>query len=166
MKQKRSAVETAMLMLGRRDYSQQEMQQKLTQKGYDDAEIQTTLARLKDLEYLDDAKYARHFVNDKARLSGWGTLRIRMSLKQKGVKEREIEAALAQFEQKIEKKDEPTWTERATDLLQRRYGLTEGVLPPNEYRKRMSFLLRRGFDFDQAKQALNNLKITTETEDF
>ena len=166
MKQKRSAVEAAMLMLGRRDYSEQEMQQKLTLKGYEDAEIQSTLARLKDLEYLDDAKYARHFVSDKARLAGWGVLRIRQSLKQKGVAEKAVDAALAKFEEKIQKKDEPTWTERATDLLGRRYGLTEGVLPPNEYRKRISFLLRRGFDFDQAKQALNNLKILAQEEEF
>ena len=155
-----------MYMLGRRDYSEQEMQQKLTLKGYEEAEIQTTLSRLRDLEYLDDAKYARHFVNDKARLSGWGKLRIRMSLKHKGVSEKAVEAAIAKFEGKIEQKDEPTWTERATELLERKYGLTEGVLPPNEYRKRISFLLRRGFDFDQAKQALSNLKMMAQEEEF
>lgn len=166
MKQKRSAVEAAMLMLGRRDYSEQEMQQKLTLKGYDEAEIKTTLTRLKDLEYLDDAKYARHFVNDKARLSGWGVLRIRSSLKQKGVSEKAIDAALAKFETKIAANDEPTWTERATELLGRRYGLVEGALPPNEYQKRMGFLLRRGFNYDQAQQALKNLRISNQEEDF
>ena len=151
-----------MYMLGRRDYSEQEMQQKLTQKGYAEAEVQTTLSRLKDLEYLDDAKYARHFVSDKARLAGWGKLRIRNTLKQKGVAEKAVEAAIDKFEEKIDSQAEPTWTEKATELLERRYGLVEGSLPPNEYRKRISFLLRRGFDFDQAKQALTNLKIMAE----
>lgn len=155
-----------MLMLGRRDYSEQEMQQKLTLKGYEMADIQTTLARLKDLEYLDDAKYARHFVNDKARLAGWGLLRIRQSLKQKGVADSAIDAAIAQFEEKIQKNDEPTWVARATELLERRYGLVAGVLPQNEYQKRLGFLLRRGFSFDQAQQALRHLKMIAENEEF
>jgi len=155
-----------MLMLGRRSYSEQEMQQKLALKGYDIAEIKATLARLKDLEYLDDAQYACHFVSDKARLSGWGLLRIRQSLKQKGIAEGAIEAACAQFEEKITQQDEPTWQARATELVKRRYGPVQGVLAPNEYQKRVGFLLRRGFSFEQAQEALRCLKMTPQNEEF
>lgn len=157
-KQKKPCVEVAVGMLGRRDYSVSEMRQKLEQKDYPKAEIDEAVERLQELEYLDDHKYARHFVNDKGRLSGWGRMRIELTLRQKKVSDKAIDAAIEQYEEKMEKGDVPTWTGRATELLERKYGLFEGTLEAKDFQKRMNFLLRRGYDMDQARQALENTR--------
>ena len=147
-----------MYMLGRRDYSIKEMREKLELKGYEASDIAETIARLEDLEYLDDSKYARHFVSDKGRLSGWGRMRIELSLRQKKISDEDIQAAVDVYEEKMEKDDVPTWTARATELLERRYGFFEGSLEMKDFQKRMNFLLRRGYDMDQARQALENTR--------
>ena len=157
-KKKKPCIEAAMYMLGRRDYSIKEMRGKLALKEYSQEEIDETVARLEDLEYLDDKKYARHFVSDKGRLSGWGRMRIELSLRQKKIPEEDIQAAIEVYEEKMEKNDVPTWTARATELLERRYGFFEGSLETADFQKRMNFLLRRGYNMDQARQALENTR--------
>lgn len=157
-KKKKSCIEVAVGMLGRRDYSVSEMRQKLDLKDYPSTEIEEAIARLKDLEYLDDSKYARHFVNDKGRLSGWGRMRIELTLRQKKVSDKAIEAAIERYEEKMTTGDVPTWTGRATELLERKYGFFEGALEMKDFQKRMNFLLRRGYDMDQARAALENTR--------
>lgn len=157
-KNKKPCIEVAVGMLGRRDYSIFDMRQKLTQKEYPEEEIEQAITRLQGLEYLDDHKYARHFVNDKGRLAGWGRMRIELALRQKKIAEEAIEAALQQYEEKMTTGDVPTWTGRATELLERKYGLFEGSLEAKDFQKRMNFLLRRGYDMDQARQALENTR--------
>ena len=157
-KPKKACVEVAVGMLGRRDYSVAEMRQKLAQKNYENDEIDTAILRLKDLEYLDDSKYARHFVSDKGRLAGWGRLRIELTLRQKQVSEEAIYTAIMHYEEKMMRNDVPTWEASATELLERRYGSFEGALEMKDFQKRMNFLLRRGFDMDQARKALENTR--------
>lgn len=157
-KEKKSCNEAAILLIGRRNYSAFELRQKLTQKQYDEAEINATFKRLKELNYLDDAKYARHFVGDKARLAGWGQLRIELALRQKKIAAQDIENAVAFYERRIEENEAPTWVRRATEVLERRYGRFEGPLERKDFQKRMNFLLRRGYSLDEAKQALENTR--------
>ncbi len=158
MRSKKTSTEAALYLLGRRDYSVAEIRQKLAQKGYDENDIAHTVIRLKELEYLDDAKYARHFVSTKARVSGWGKMRIEMSLRQKQITDNFIEKALLYWENRIEQGEELPWVDSATDLLDRRYGKACGRLEMKEFQKQMGFLLRRGFNMDEAREALDKNK--------
>lgn len=58
--------------------------------------IQTAIQRLKDLNYLDDAQFARLYVNDRRHIGDKGPRVIVQKLREKGVSANTIEDALAE----------------------------------------------------------------------
>ena len=88
------ALDSAFRILARRDHTRMELAIKLRGKGYGRAAIDQALARCRELGYLDDAKtaqiIARHLV-----ARGYGPLRVRQTLLQKGVDEPLIQKTLA-----------------------------------------------------------------------
>ena len=89
--------------------------------------------------YLDDARFARLFVQDKRELEGWGAERIRQVLRTRGIDAEVVEEALAEHEQ-----DSEGEVERALALLRRRF-----PSPPRDRRERdraLGVLLRKGYD--------------------
>ena len=87
------AVDSAFRLLARRDHTRWELKVKLRQKGFGKNDIAEALARCEELGYLDDAKtavtMAGHLVN-----RGYGILRIRYALGQKGLDDAFIDNAL------------------------------------------------------------------------
>ena len=59
----RSALTYALTLLGRRDYSTFEIEEKLKGKGYPLEEISTAVGRLREWNYLDDKKYIRRQID-------------------------------------------------------------------------------------------------------
>ncbi len=59
-------------------------------------EIDAAIAELLEFGYLDDARYARVFTQDKRTLEAWGNERIARGLRERGVERELIEAALAE----------------------------------------------------------------------
>ena len=57
-------------------------------------EIDEVIAELLEFGYLDDARYARVFTQDKRALEAWGNERIARSLRERGIERELIEAAL------------------------------------------------------------------------
>lgn len=57
--------------------------QKLLAKGATPDEVDETLGRLETESYIDEARYARAFVNDKFRFDHWGRIKIRYALRQR-----------------------------------------------------------------------------------
>ncbi len=57
------------------------------------------LARLAEDKFLDEARYARSFVGGKFRSNHWGRVKIRYTLRQKGIPAALIEAALGQIDE-------------------------------------------------------------------
>ena len=88
-----SALDSAFRILTRRDHTRKELAVKLGQKGFDRAAIDGALARCRELGYLDDAKSAMAIARHLAE-SGYGPLRVRHTLGQKGLDETLIEKAL------------------------------------------------------------------------
>ena len=89
-----SALDSAFRILARRDHTYKELAVKLRQKGFDGVAIDSALARCRELGYLDDAKTAAILAGHLAD-SGYGPLRIRQTLGQKGLDDALIEQALA-----------------------------------------------------------------------
>jgi len=58
--------------------------------------VKRILDRLKERQYLDDARYARQFVRLRAELRKQGAFRIARDLRARGVPDRHIETALAE----------------------------------------------------------------------
>jgi len=86
----------ALRMLARRPYSVAEMRRALEKKYPDSGQIPQALARLRELHYLDDKKFAEHYASSLARNRAYGRYRIRRELKAKLVDYRQIEPALQQ----------------------------------------------------------------------
>ncbi len=83
-KNAKSCMDHAADLLSVKMYSVEGLKSKLLQKGYDRAETEETLERLKELSYLDDAAYAAALA-ESAREKGKGPLYVRQKLIQNGV---------------------------------------------------------------------------------
>jgi regulatory protein len=94
----------ALRMLARRPYSLAEMRRALEKKYPDPNHVRKAIARLRELHYLDDKKFAEHYASSRVRHHAYGRQRIRRELKTKLVDYRQIEPALSQaFEEKSER---------------------------------------------------------------
>jgi regulatory protein len=84
----------ALRALMRRAHSIHEMKQYLHRRAEDDAPIPPLIARLRELNYLDDARYALNFARVHAQSRRQGRFRIARELRTRGVPDQHIEAAL------------------------------------------------------------------------
>ena len=134
----------ALRILTRRDYSQTELRQRLTDKGFEPKRIEAALQRCLELGYLDDARYA---LNRATSLMNQGRAvgkRILLDLRQHGVNEETANRAL---EQAREACDEELLL---AALLERRFAnFNYNAAPAKERRRVVHFLQRRGFTIDR-----------------
>ncbi|WP_157260849.1 regulatory protein RecX [Patulibacter minatonensis] len=89
------AITLAYRHLSKRDRTIAEVRGHLEKKSIDATSVQGAIAELVEVGYLDDARYAERFVEDKRRLEGWGSLRIEQGLRKTGIDAALIDAALA-----------------------------------------------------------------------
>jgi regulatory protein len=138
-------VELAFRYLGFRDRTVAEMRRHLEGKGVEEEGIDHAVAELAEQGYLDDARYAQRFVEDRVALDGWGSDRIERKLVDLGVDREHISAALRG-------RDFGTELDAAIALLQRRWRQ-----PPANDRERdraLGFLVRKGYDLELAYDAI------------
>lgn len=129
---------TAMDLLARREHGRVELTRKLRQRGALPEMIDTALDRLTEEGLLSESRYLESFVSYRAR-SGYGPLRIREELGQRGLQRSDIELALR--ESGID------WQEQLTDTWRRKFS---GQLPidTRERVKQGRFLAYRGFSME------------------
>jgi regulatory protein len=66
---RRMALDSAVAMLARRPRSEREIRRRLKQRRLDDGVIDATVERLREARLLDDAEFARSFVDARSRVS-------------------------------------------------------------------------------------------------
>jgi regulatory protein len=140
-----AALEVAYRQLGRRDRTTAELRWYLRRRELDPAAIEGAIAILVEQGYLDDARYARRFAEDRRTLDGWGAERIARRLEEAGVAPELIADAVADQSDGDE-------LEAALALLRRR--LTS---PPADDRGReraLGLLVRRGYELELAYDAI------------
>jgi regulatory protein len=135
-------------MLARRPFSVAEMRRALEKKYPNSNEIRKVIARLRELHYLDDKKFAEHYASSLARNRAYGRHRIRRELKTKLVDYRQIEPAL---EQAFAETGEQQLLERTLEKKVRtlRLPLTRAKLA-----SLCHSLMRRGFRGDDIMKAV------------
>ena len=139
MKNSQSIRNTAMNLLARREHSSEELLQKLKRRDFDEAEIRDAISRLKSDNLQSDERFAECFTHQRVN-AGYGPLKIRQDLRQKGIAEATIESCLEVYD------DE--WQQRMVKLRERKFG----VEIPDDYRLKMKqarFLQGRGFVSDE-----------------
>ena len=139
------ALELAYRQLGRRDRTVAELRWYLRRRVGDHAAIEAALRELKAQGYLDDARYAQRFAEDRRTLDGWGAERIARRLAEAGVPPELVDATLAVREPADE-------LDAAVEILRRRLRS-----PPTDDRAReraLGLLVRRGYELDLAYEAV------------
>ena len=129
---------TAMDLLARREHGRVELTRKLRQRGAPPEMIDTALDRLTEEGLLSESRYLESFVSYRAR-SGYGPLRIREELSQRGLQRPDIELALR--ESGID------WQGQLEDTWRRKFS---GHLPidARERAKQGRFLGYRGYSME------------------
>ena len=131
--------------LGRRDRTVLEVRRHLEAKRVEPDTIEATVAELAEQGYLDDARYAQRFTEDRRNLDAWGSDRIERKLRTVGVAPELIERAVADTSGRTE-------LGAAVALLERRYGV-----PPEDERGReraLGLLVRKGYELELAYDAV------------
>ena len=85
---------SAMRIISIRPHSAAELRRKLLAKGADGATVDRIVTRLTDVDLINDARFARDFVEFGFLRKSWGSRKIRASLGQRGIDRAVIEDAL------------------------------------------------------------------------
>lgn len=109
------------------------------------------LARLVEMRFIDDSRYAAAYVREKSGLSGWGVHKIRAGLRAKGIDARIIEEALTQLP------DKEAGNERLRELLQRKLKGIKGGTPYEVKGKLLRFGLSRGYDYGDVTDVIDTV---------
>lgn len=128
----------AMDLLARREHGRVELTRKLRSRGATDELIEAALDRLAQEGLLSEVRYLEAFVGYRAR-AGYGPLRIREELTQRGLARGDVEQALR--ESGID------WREQLEDTWRRKFA---GELPRDarERAQQGRFLSYRGYPLD------------------
>jgi regulatory protein len=89
------ALDLAYKALNRRDRTVHELRAHLEGKLVEPAAIDVAVAELQQAGFLDDARYAARFAEDKRTLERWGAERIERDLVRRGVALDVVEAAIS-----------------------------------------------------------------------
>lgn len=140
------ALELAFRHLGRRDRTEAELRRHLAAQDVGETEADAAIAEVARMGYLDDARYARTFAEDRRNLDGWGSERIERKLVSLGVDPEHITAALGG-------RDGAGELDAALELLQRR--LRNAVPASERERERaLGMLVRKGYELELAYAAV------------
>lgn len=151
------ALAQAYRFLARRERTTLELRRHLEAGGVAPTLIDSTVAELREQGYLDDARFARLFAQDKRALEQWGSERIARALRERGLDRDLVDAAVAAHDHEDE-------LAQAVALLQRRC-----PEPPRDRRERdraLGILIRKGYESDLALDALNIYKRGASDPDF
>lgn len=149
----RRAYDTALTYLGYRARTEQEIRRKLGRKGFSEAVVEVAVQRLRDLEYVDDAAYARSYAAARFRNKGYGPQRIRAELRKRGVAAALIEPVLDD----LFAEDEAL--EAARHHAEKRWAQVAREDDPFKRRRKLTqYLVRRGFSFDTARRVVDEVE--------
>jgi regulatory protein len=143
------AIEAANRLITRRPRSEREIRQRLRQKGFDPPAIDAAVERLEGWRYLDDADFARFWVDNRESHKPRGRRLLEQELRQKGIDRDLISETI----------DAAELDEHAAALELGRAKLrTYSGLDTMTTRRRLgSYLARRGYDFSVVRATLDQL---------
>ena len=131
--------------LNRRDRTELELRGLLAEKRVAPEEAGAVMAELLDGGFVDDARFAQRFAEDRRRLDAWGAERIERRLRALGVTPEHVAAAVGGQDQADE-------LEAAVALLRRR--VRDVPSTTRERDRALGILVRKGYGLELAYDAL------------
>lgn len=141
------AIEYALWLLGRRARTQKEIEKKLQDKEYSQADVSYVISRLCELEFINDLEYAKNYIRQSKIIKPKGKYRLTQELLRRGVEKETITSALAE-----EFGDEEQ--ELVERTLRSYFKKVQNLPREKQYNRAMGYLLRRGFTLDESKKAV------------
>jgi len=133
----------ALRMLGKRSFSEKEMQKRLIEKGETSENAEETVRWLVELGYINDFDYATLIVRHYSG-KGYGITRIKDELYKRGIP-RDF------WDEKLAELDGSEMNDTALMFLQKKL---RGSTDKNDIRRAQDALIRRGFNYEDAKTAV------------
>ena len=143
------ATSASLAFLAYRPRSEREVRDRLRQKGYGPEAIEAAIARLIDWRYLNDADFARLWVENRATHQPRGQRRLEQELRHKGIDREVVREAIAAAEL-----DEEA---AALELARAKLGAYAKLEPVVARRRLGGFLARRGYGFEVIRPVLDRL---------
>lgn len=132
---------TALNLLARREHSVLELQHKLARRGFASAMVNVVLDQLVAEDLLNETRYAEVYAHHRVD-KGYGPLRIRQELRERGVEDAIVSAILAELDD--------LWMKKLAQVQRKRFG---ELLPKDigEQARQTRFLRHRGFTLEQIR---------------
>ena len=137
-------------LCARSEQSSGDIELKLVKWGLTREQVGNVLQRLIDCKYVDDARYARAYVREKFRFSGWGRVKIAYNLRLKGIDSDVIACALEEIEA-----DE--YREKLEHLVRAKYREVKSREPVRARAALLRFAAGRGFESQLSVSAVNRV---------
>ena len=144
------AYDRAVRFLAYRPRSEAEVRNRLGQAGVDQPVIEAVIGRLRAQGYLDDAEFARFWVEGRQRFNPRSATALRQELRRKGLNDSTIAAAVSELDAAAAAYD-------AARPRAVRLSSLAGSDPMLFRRKLSDFLLRRGFDYQVVREVVVRL---------
>jgi regulatory protein len=139
------ALEVAYRFLGRRDRTVAEVRERLEAEEIEAEVVDEAIAELTRQGYLDDARYAQRFAEDRRTIDAWGAERIERRLLAVGVDPGLIAVVLGE-------RDGAEELEAALAVLRRRF--PRAPADDRDRDRALGILVRKGYDLDLAYDAV------------
>jgi regulatory protein len=123
----------------------------LKKREIPDEIAEAVLDRFTEAQLIDDAAFARAFVNSRLAISGKSKSVIARELKLKGVSAEDAAVALGIIDPELE-------NQTAYSVAKKRYQQLSSLAPEVRKRRLMGFLMRRGFSSGLTSRILRDLE--------
>jgi regulatory protein len=140
------AKDVALRFLSFRRRTEKEVQDKLQKKGFDDKTIKRTIEKLKGYDLINDLEFATAWVKERLAYKPRGKKLLRQELWKKGIKKEIIDQVINELCQDEDRS--------ALELLKKVKIRYKNLEPQVAKRRMYGYLLRRGFSYETAKNAL------------
>ncbi|MCD8214548.1 MAG: RecX family transcriptional regulator [Clostridiales bacterium] len=140
------ARETALRFLGCRMRTKREITDRLKRDGFSEEIINRVLSFSEEYGYVDDRAFAEAYIEEKRRLKGFGGIRLKRELYQKGISPEIIE----ELSEKLSDDD--------TDIIKKAIDKKlKGKVPADrkELQRLYGYLMRKGYSYEKSKEALS-----------
>jgi len=127
-----------------------EVIKKLGSLGINETDSIAVISKLKQQNYLNNARYAEAFASGKHKIKGWGKVKIRVELKAKRIPEELISKALEQIDQKI-------YNARLDEVAQKKWRLLGNKKDGNTRQKLFRFLYGKGYESELVNRIISDL---------
>ena len=136
--------ESAFYYINKKRYTKKELVDKLIKKEYEYSLALEVADYLEEAGYIDDFDFTRRYINDAVKIKKHGLVRIRRDLMLKGINQIVIDDVINTFE--------PDTVSVLKNLVESK-AVNVNFDDEKQVNKLYGFLLRRGFKFNEIKDA-------------